>query len=143
MASFFFHYDCTLILTNSFSSLSKFCFCPASALNVLTIRSKSSGVSNTELHCIWVSLPFGLKNHSSNEVQYFLNLKQLGLLFNLELRIPYYFPKMPVRVLEIACITIIKGVLRRLDYFCTSRFSLDHNSIHFFLCIYIVSDGKL
>lgn len=49
---------------------------------------------------------------------------------------------MTVGVLKITGVTAPKCITGELDYFCTCFLRLLHNTINFFLAVYIVTNGK-
>src|SRR5690606_29720742 len=66
-----------------------------------------------------------------------------GPRFRQQRRIPYRFPEVAIRVLEVTCVATPEGVLRRLDDYGPGRLRLLHHGIHFGLRTDVVSQGHV
>src|SRR5262249_10492575 len=66
-----------------------------------------------------------------------------SLLLWQELWIPGHFPQMPIGILEVAGISSIKRLARRLDYRRSSLLGLSHHLVYFLLPAHIMRKGKI
>jgi hypothetical protein len=60
-----------------------------------------------------------------------------------DLRVPDDFPKMRIRILEIACISSIERVLSRLDDHCACAAGLLHDLIDFVLAVDVMTNREI